>query len=136
MYKRFTKRITCVLIEDEPLAIEMMEDYIGRRDDLILLVVGSELSEVKSILDKYKPSIIFLDLVIPPGECGGFHLGQIPPDISVVVVSATPLNHFRGKLPAHELYELPKPVSYESFERCVNEVLKKRPQYCDANKLS
>lgn len=120
-----SNRTTCLVIEDEALAIEMMEDYIGRRDDLVLLAVGSELSEVKDILDKNTPSIIFLDLVIPPGACGDFHFGKLPSDASIVVVSGTPLNLFRGILPKGDIYELPKPVSYESFNRCVNEVLTK-----------
>lgn len=122
-----SNRTTCLVIEDEALAIEMMEDYIGRRDDLVLLAVGSELSEVKDILDKHTPSIIFLDLVIPPGgECGDFHFGKLPPNASIVVVSGTPLNLFRGILPKGDIYELPKPISYENFNRCVNEVLAKR----------
>lgn len=121
-----SNRTTCLVIEDEALSIEMMEDYIGRRDDLLLLAIGSELSEVKDILEIHRPSIIFLDLIIPPGVCGDFHFGKLPPDASIVVVSGTPLNLFRGTLPKGDIYELPKPVSYENFNRCVNEVLAKR----------
>lgn len=119
---------TCVLIEDEPLAIEMMEDYISRRDDLVLLATGSELWEVKDILDEHTPTIIFLDLIIPPGPSGGFHLGELPSNISIIVVSGIPLMHFHGILPKGDIYELPKPVSYDSFNRCVNEVLAKRAE--------
>lgn len=121
-----SKRISCLVIEDEALAIEMMEDYIGRRDDLVLLAIASELSEVKDLLDKHSPSIIFLDLVIPPGACGDFHYGKLPQDASIVVVSGTPLHLFRGILPQGDIHELPKPVSYENFNRCVNEVLANR----------
>ncbi|SKB88653.1 hypothetical protein SAMN05660226_03623 [Parapedobacter luteus] len=124
MYSKFN-RTTCLLIEDEALAIEMMEDYIGRRDDLVLLAVVSELSEVKDILVKHTPSIIFLDLFIPPGACGDFHFGKLPSNASIVIVSGTPPNLFRGILPKGDIYELFKPVSYDSFNRCVDEVLAK-----------
>lgn len=118
--------ITCVVIEDEVLAIEMMEDYIGRREDLELLAVGTELSQVMDLLENYKPAIIFLDLVIPPGESAGYHFGKLPVTSSIVVISGMPLSHYNGILPKGDLYELPKPVSFESFDRCVDEVLNKR----------
>lgn len=119
-------RTTCILIEDEVLAIEMMEDYIGRREDLELLGVGTELAEVMDLLESHNPSIIFLDLVIPLGKSVGYHFGRLPATSSIVVVSGMPLNHYSGSLPKGDLYELPKPVSFESFDRCVNKVLDKR----------
>jgi len=122
-------RITCIVIEDEVLAIEMMEDYIGRRGDLELLGVGTELSEVMDLLENHTPSIIFLDLVIPPGDAAGYHFGKLPATSSIVVVSGIPLGHYSGILPKGDIYELPKPVSFESFDRCVNEVLNKRKGY-------
>lgn len=122
-------RITCIVIEDEVLAIEMMEDYIGRREDLELLGVGTQLSEVIGLLENHQPSIIFLDLVIPPGVSGDFHLGKLPATSTIVVVSGIPLSHYRGFLPQGDIYELPKPVSFESFEKCVDEVLGKRKGY-------
>lgn len=117
------ERTTCMLIEDEALAIEMMRDYIDRRDDLLLIGVASQMSEIQDILNQYTPSIIFLDLVIPPGESDGFHFGMLPPDASIVVVSAIPIARFKGILPKGVIYELPKPISFDSFNRCVNHVL-------------
>ncbi len=120
-----SKRITCIVIEDEVLAIEMMEDYIGRREDLELLTIGTELSEVLSLLENHNPSIIFLDLVIPSGVCPDFHLGKLPATSSIVIVSGIPLNQYKGELPKFEIFELPKPVSFASFDKCVDEVLDK-----------
>lgn len=122
-------RVTCIVIEDEVLAIEMMEDYIGRRDDLELLGVGTELSEVIGLLENHQPSIIFLDLIIPPGISAGSHLGKLPATSAIIVVSGIPLSHYRGVLPKGDIYELPKPVSFESFDKCVDEVLDKRKGY-------
>lgn len=119
-------RIPCILIEDEILALEMMQDYIGRRKDLELIGIGTELSEAMELFEQHKPAIIFLDLVIPPGESAGYHFGKLPATSSVVVVSGMPLSHFDGVLPEGDLYELSKPFSFESFDKCVDRVLKKR----------
>ena len=115
--------ITCLLIEDEPLAVEMMLDYIGRREDLLLLGIANELSEVKSFLERHDPSIIFLDLVIPPGVSLGFNFGDLPTSAIVIVVSATPVEHFKGVLPHGDIFELLKPVSFENFNSCIDRVL-------------
>lgn len=114
-----------MLIEDETLAIEMMKEYIDRRNDLVLIGVASQMSEIQDILDQCTPSIIFLDLVIPPCESGGFHFGRLPVDASFVVVSAIPVARFKGILPKGDMYELPKPVSFDHFNRCVDQVLAK-----------
>lgn len=124
-----SKQVTCLLVEDEALAIEMMEDYIARREDLELLGIGTELSEVKRLLENHKPSIIFLDLIIPPGESAGFHLGELPDTSSIIVVSGIPLSEYRGVLPKGDIFELPKPFSFESFNKCVDDVLNKRRGY-------
>lgn len=112
----------CVVVEDEPLAIEMMVDYIAKRENLRLVAVVSELADLREILKTSKPSIIFLDLIVPLGVLDGFHYGKIPSDISIVVVSAIPLSHYGKTLPRSVKYELPKPVSFERFNQCVDKV--------------
>lgn len=124
-----SNRFTCLLIEDEVLAIEMMVDYISRRGDLELLAVGTQLAEVRDILEKHRPAIIFLDLVIPPGESGSYHLGKLPVTSSIVVVSGIPLSHYKGVLPKGDIYELPKPVSFANFDKCVDYVINKGKEY-------
>ena len=114
---------SCLIIEDEALAIEMMVDYISRRNDLKLVGIASQLSEVEAILQKATPAIIFLDLVIPVGEPTTFSYKQLPNTSVIVVVSAMPLSYFRGELPQRKLYELAKPLSFEHFDRCINKIL-------------
>lgn len=114
------------MIEDEAIAIQMMEEYIGRREDLMLLGIGTELSEVRLLVEKHIPNFIFLDLMIPSGVSGGYHLGKLPSVSTIIVVSGVPLSEYHGVLPEGEIYELPKPVSFERFSKCVDEVLSKR----------
>lgn len=116
----------CLVVEDEPLAIEMMVDYIGRRKDLMLVGVVREFADFRQALDKHAPTIIFLDLVIPPGISNGFTYKELPKQASIIVVSAIPVSYYQGDLPESELFELPKPVSFDSFNRCVDAVLAKR----------
>lgn len=122
-------RITCLVVEDEALSIEMMEDYIARRDDLELIGIASQLADLEEIVKKSDPSIIFLDLVIPIGKSTEFHFGQLPKTASIVVISAMPLTHYTGELPKGEIFELYKPISFENFDRCIDEVIVKRKEH-------
>ncbi len=116
-------KFTCLLVEDEAMGIEMLQDYINRRNDLTLLGTGSQLSEVEQLLNKYSPSIIFLDLIIPYGEPNNFSYDKIPDHISIIIISAIPLSHYNGKLPKGEKFELLKPITFEHFNRCVDSVI-------------
>lgn len=114
--------LTCILIEDEALGIEMMEDYINRRDDLRLLGTAIQLSEIEALLDS-SPSIIFLDLMIPYGDQNDFNFSKFPNSSSFIVTSAIPINHFKGELPPGKIYELLKPISFQNFNKCVDKVV-------------
>ena len=127
------QRYSCILIEDDAMAIDMISDYINRRDDLILFGIGSELAEVKRLVQKLTPNMIFLDLIIPPGESNGFHLGQLPASSCIALISGIPLHLYRGPLPAGPIFELSKPISYTNFSRCVEKILfKLKSEICES----
>ncbi|MNG81014.1 hypothetical protein D3C87_712680 [compost metagenome] len=119
------KRYSCILVEDDVLAIDMMEDYINRRDDLILRGISTQLSELKKLLVNIEPAIIFLDLIIPPGESQGFHLGELPSSAHIAIISAIPLSLYKGSLPKGPTIELSKPISFEKFNSCVEQIILK-----------
>jgi len=117
--------LTCILIEDEALGIEMMEDYISRRDDLKLLGTAIQLSEIEYLLTTSSPSIIFLDLIIPYGDQNDFNFSKFPKSSSFIVTSAIPISHFNGELPPGKIYELLKPISFKNFNMCVDKVVQR-----------
>ncbi|WP_185218084.1 hypothetical protein [Sphingobacterium mizutaii] len=117
--------LTCILIEDDALATEMMEDYIGRRDDLLLMGKAIQRSDIQDILERCSPSIVFLDLIIPYGERNDFSFSQFPSTSYFVIISGIPLSHYEGELPMGEILELNKPISFEEFNRCVDGIMKK-----------
>ena len=118
------EKYTCLLVEDDAIAIDMMKDYIDRTAELVLIGIAIELADVRSLARNPMPTIIFLDLIIPPGETKGFHLGELPESSYYVIISGIPLNLYKGPLPKGRLYELNKPISYEGFSKCVETILK------------
>lgn len=115
---------TCILIEDEALSIEMLQDYISRRSDLSLVGTAIERSEIQSLLRICSPTIIFLDLVIPYGDNNDFNFSKFPESSIFVIISATPLSHYNGEIPIGEIHELLKPISFENFNKCIDNIVK------------
>lgn len=113
----------CLLIEDDSLAIDMMTDYIGRRDELLMVGIVQERCEILGALNLTKPDIVFLDLVIPSGGPSGFHFGLFPTSLAVVVVSATSTDCFTEQLPPIVTYQLLKPISFNDFEACIDRII-------------
>ncbi|MFC7524932.1 hypothetical protein ACFQRK_13280 [Parapedobacter sp. GCM10030251] len=128
---RHIRNFGCLIVEHEPLVIDMMKDLVGSRDDLKLLGVVTEMEQLAKVTETIVPEIIFLDLVIPLGNCGDFHFGKLPSESSIVVVSAIPLSHYKNRYQLANPRQLYKPVSLERFNRCVDEVILERIEQQD-----
>ena len=116
----------CLIVENEPFSIEMIKDLVASRKDLKLLGVVTEMEQLAKVVRSLKPDIIFLDLIIPLGNCGDFHFGMLPQESSIVVVSAIPLSHYKKRDLLTNPRELCKPVSFERFNRCLDDVIRER----------
>ncbi|MDP3359028.1 MAG: LytTR family DNA-binding domain-containing protein [Lutibacter sp.] len=55
----------CIIIDDEPLAVELLEDFVSKIPDLILVSSCSNGIDAVSILQNNKIDLIFLDIEMP-----------------------------------------------------------------------
>lgn len=108
------------------MVIEMVKDLVTSRNDLSILDIVTEMEQLARSVHETVPDIIFLDLVIPLGNCGDFHFGMLPQESSIVVVSAIPLSHYKNRHLLKNPRELFKPVSLERFNSCIDEVINER----------
>jgi len=112
----------CVLVEDEPLAAEMMMEYISNRSELSLIDVVDNLDDYEEALTRDKRiDIIFLDLKIRGGEV--YQLTEHKPNTVFVVVSAYPPKVSKYLPKDIGKYFITKPVSITSFNSCIDRLL-------------
>src|SRR5690606_17368657 len=114
----------CVLVEDEPLAIEMMVEYISERNELNLIEVVDNLDEYEGVLKgSNNIDIIFLDLKIRGGEV--FELMQENKNYNsiFVIVSAHAYSHTQRLPKDINKYFITKPVSNANFNSCMDRIL-------------
>jgi len=58
-------KMKCIIVDDEPLAIEIIESYIGRLDDLEIVATCNNAIKAFEILQKEDIDLMFLDIQMP-----------------------------------------------------------------------
>ena len=59
------EKLTCYIIDDEPLAQEILEEYIAKVSFLELKGIFASPLEAAESLQKDKPDLLFLDINMP-----------------------------------------------------------------------
>jgi len=113
-------KIRCLIVDDEPLALDVLEAYIDKIDDLQLVGRLDNAIEAFNLLNREPVDLLFLDIQMP--KLTGIELlRNISHPPQVIFTTA-----FRDyALQGYELdvvdYLL-KPISFERFLRAVNKV--------------
>lgn len=118
------QKITCLIVEDEPLAAEVLEDYIGQVPFLHLVKICGDAIYALEVLQKEKIELIFLDIHLPKLKGLDF-LKTLNEPPKVIITSA-----YQGY--ALQGYEfnvvdyLLKPIEFKRFVTAVNKVRRQK----------
>ncbi|PKP46332.1 MAG: DNA-binding response regulator [Bacteroidetes bacterium HGW-Bacteroidetes-11] len=108
----------CVVIDDEPFALDLIKDYIQRTPFLELVQLYSNPFKALDFLNKEKVDLIFLDINMP--ELSGIQLIKtlhVPP----MVIFTTAYPEFAAESYEYSAVDyLIKPIKYERFLKAVN----------------
>ncbi|MES2649832.1 MAG: response regulator transcription factor [Bacteroidota bacterium] len=113
--------ISCIIVEDERLAQDVIKNHLQRSGKFNLLGVYRNAPEAKEALDKHPVDLMFLDIQLP-GMTGLNFLRSLSNPPLVVFTTAYPEY-------ALESYEfnvidyLLKPISYERFSKTMNKII-------------
>jgi DNA-binding LytR/AlgR family response regulator len=110
--------INCLIVEDEPLAREVLERYIADHPDLELVAMAKDGFEGGEMLQKHPIDLLFLDINMPKISGINFYksLTNKPP---VIFTTAYPEFAVDGFDVAAVDY-LVKPFSFERFVQAIN----------------
>ncbi len=116
------RRIRCCVIDDEPLALELIKEYVERTPFLQLVAAfPSASSAIKTIIED-DVDLVFLDIQM--SELNGTEFAKVvPPHCRVIFVTAFDkyaVEAFR----VNALDYLLKPVSYTEFAEAVNKAMR------------
>lgn len=115
------RKLRCCVIDDEPLAGNLIGSYARRTPALSLAGVFTSAQEAYPMLASGEVDLVFLDIQMP--QLSGMELvGLLPPSTMVVFVTAYE-NYAIDGIKANAVDYLLKPVSYGEFLGAVNRAM-------------
>jgi DNA-binding LytR/AlgR family response regulator len=116
-------RYKCIIIEDEPLAQNILKKYIADHPSLELVATCSDALEAQTILAHQNIQLLFLDINLPKLSGINFIKTLIHPPL-VIFTTAYPEFAVEG-FELNAVDYLLKPFSFERFLKAVNKVIEK-----------
>ena len=105
--------LTCIIIDDEPLAVRLLESFVTKTSGLKLLGSYTDSAEAINAVREQRPQLLFLDIQMP--DLNGMELAHMLPE-GTKVIFTTAFKEY-----AYESYEvsaldfLLKPIRYNKF---------------------
>ena len=116
-------RYKCIIVEDEPLAQNVLKKYIGEHPTLELIAVCNDALAAQPILNQQDIDLLFLDINLPKLSGINFIKTLLRPPL-VIFTTAYPEFAVEG-FELNAVDYLLKPFSFERFLKAVNKAFEK-----------
>ncbi|RBL92481.1 LytR/AlgR family response regulator transcription factor [Chitinophaga flava] len=112
----------CAIIDDEPLALDILESYIQRTNQLKLIAKTSQLATIIQLVDEKRVDLVLLDL-----NMRGINMDSLQyllsKDCRFILVTAYPRDVLTDKGLDNDFGYIAKPASYKRFIKEVERVV-------------
>ena len=105
--------LTCMIVDDEPLAVRLLESYVEKTPDLQLLASYTDSITAINAVKEQKPDVLFLDIQMP--NIDGMELAHSLPDETRVVFTTAFKEYAFESYEVNALDFLLKPIRYNKF---------------------
>jgi DNA-binding LytR/AlgR family response regulator len=117
-------KVNCMIVEDEPVAQDLLRKYIGELSPLELVSVCSNAIEAGADLRKTKVDLMFLDINMPKVSGPDFYASLVNPP-PVIFTTAYPEFAVNG-FELNAIDYLVKPFPFDRFAKAVSKFLDQR----------
>lgn len=114
------EQFNCLIIEDEPLASEILKDYIGQIPFLNLVLICEDAIYALDVLQKHKIDLIFLDLNLP--KLKGFDFLKTLSHRPKVIVTTAYHDYALQGYDFDVIDYLMKPIAFSRFLMAINKL--------------
>jgi DNA-binding LytR/AlgR family response regulator len=112
--------IKCICIDDEPLALEMMEEFIKKVPFLQLIATCSHAMQAHELLEQHTIDLIFVDIEMP--EISGIQFVQSLKQRPFIIFSTAYAKYALEGFELDVIDYLVKPFSFDRFFKSVTKV--------------
>lgn len=114
-------QLNCLIVDDEPLALDLMESYVKRTPFLVLTGRCGSALEVLEVVKSQQVDVIFLDIQMP--ELNGLELSRMIGENTKIVFTTAFEQYALEGFRVDALDYLLKPISYPEFLKTANKAL-------------
>lgn len=112
--------ITCLIVEDEPLAMQLMEDYIRKLPLLHLKGKCYDALDAIEFLKNNTADVIFLDINMP--ALSGLEMAALIPKNQRIIFTTAYAEYALDSFSFHVIDYLLKPVSFKRFLQAIQKL--------------
>lgn len=105
--------LTCIIVDDEPLAVKLLESFVAKTPDLELLGSFTDSVEAINTIKQQKPQLLFLDIQMP--DLNGMELAHMLPEGTRVIFTTAFKEYAFESYEVSALDFLLKPIRYNKF---------------------
>lgn len=109
--------LTVLVIDDEPLARELIKTYLKAYDDIQVVAECGDGFEAFKAIQQHRPDLIFLDVQMP--RVNGFELLELLEEPPAVIFTTAFDAYAMKAFEAHALDYLLKPITRERFDKAI-----------------
>ena len=105
--------LSCIIVDDEPLAVKLLESFVNKTPDLELLGSYTDSVEAINAVRNLQPNLLFLDIQMP--DLNGMQLAHMLPDGTRTVFTTAFKEYAFDSYEVKALDFLLKPIQYNKF---------------------
>ena len=105
--------LSCIIVDDEPLAVKLLESFVNKTPDLELLGSYTDSVEAINAVRNLQPNLLFLDIQMP--YLNGMQLAHMLPDGTRIVFTTAFKEYAFDSYEVKALDFLLKPIQYNKF---------------------
>lgn len=105
--------LSCIIVDDEPLAVRLLESYVEKTPDLQLLASFTDSIKAINAIKEQKPDLLFLDIQMP--NIDGMELAHSLPEETRIIFTTAFKEYAFESYEVNALDFLLKPIRYNKF---------------------
>lgn len=114
--------LSCIIVDDEPLAVSLLETYVEKTPDLELMASFTDSITAINTIKAQEPDLLFLDIQMP--NIDGMELAHSLPEKTRVVFTTAFKEYAFESYEVNALDFLLKPIRYNKFLSAVEKARK------------
>jgi two-component system LytT family response regulator len=127
MQKDLSSPVTAIIIDDEPLARMIVQEYLQSYPGITLLQECSDGFEGIKAIQQHHPNLIFLDIQMP--KINGFEMLELVEDPPAVIFTTAFDEYAIRAFETHAVDYLLKPFSKDRFDKAIRKWLEQHADH-------